>query len=205
MRKSLPFILFALPAIAGATVWTEAGGGPWIPFFGAFSTNHNPGVQVHLRAGTDISIQLPDFLTGIMPFTSEGSIISPFVEVYHTWNSLKEQVWETRDGDTVKSGNMYYIGIGSKLVLNRTETYSFGTSLSLGLVTEYAPTGENIVGGGSHSPPKFTPSVFLGGFATYEALKPLYIFVEYQVESLGDFSGGFTGWHEISLGAGVRF
>ncbi|NPB03672.1 MAG: hypothetical protein GXO39_04585 [Thermotogae bacterium] len=204
--KKLSFLLLLVATPVLGSVWTEVAGGVWLPFFGAFRTNHNIGVQGHVRAGFEFRFDLPQDIANLLPAgVSNIKSFSPLLEVYHTWNSLKEPVWEVQDGDTIKSGNMFYVGAGGRIKTGKSEAYSIGATFSLGLVTEYAPTGDNIIGGGGHAPPKFSPSAFLSLFVSYEALKPLYFLAEYNTETLGDFSYGYTGWHEVSVGVGLRF
>ncbi len=181
----------------------ETGAGPWIPFFGAFNTNHNIGIQAKIRAG--LWITPPDWAIDMLPFIQEGTKVAPFVEVYHTWNQLKESVWEVQDGDTLTSGNMLYIGLGSKVIFNSEGSLSYGTSISMGLLNEYAVSGSNIIGSGSHAPPKFSPSLFLSAFVMYNVTEHFYLFAEGTSESLGSFSGGYTGWAEATAGFGLKF
>jgi len=203
MRKLILGTIFLIPAYAGAEVWAEAGAGPWIPFFGAFSTNHSLGIAAKVKAG--MLTTPPDWLIVSIPFIDPNTRIAPFFEVYHTWNQLKESVWEVEDGDTIKSGNMIYVGLGAKVIFNNHKSLSYGYSMSMGLLNEYPATGSNIVGGGSHSPPKFMPSLFLSAFVIYNVSNHFYLFAEGTSESLGSFTGGYTGWGEATAGFGLRF
>ncbi len=203
MRNIIYGAILLAPAYAGAQVWFEAGAGPWLPFFGAFSTNHNMGIEGKIRAG--FWITPPDRAVDMLPFIQEGTKVAPFVEVYHTWNQLKSIVWEVVDGDTLKSGSMLYLGLGSKVIFNSEGSFSYGTSISMGLLNEYAVSGSNIIGGGSHTPPKFTPSLFVSAFAVYNVSERMYLFAEGTSESLGSFSGGYNGWFELTAGLGLKF
>jgi len=203
MRNLILGTILFIPAYAGADVWAEAGAGPWIPFFGAFSTNHTLGIEAKIRAG--FWFNPPDWAIVNLPFIQPGTKVAPFVEVYHTWNQLKESVWEVQDGDTLTSGNMLYVGLGSKVIFNSDESLSYGTSISMGLLNEYGVSGSNIIGGGSHTPPKFTPSLFISAFVMYNLTKNIYLFAEGTSESLGSFSGGYAGWGEVTAGFGVKF
>ncbi len=203
MRNLLFGTILLTPALAGAQIWVEAGAGPWLPFFGAFNTNHKPGVEARIRAG--VWVEPPDWAVQVFPFLQQGTRIAPFVEVYHTWNQLKPIVWEVQDGDTLTSGNMLYLGLGSKLVLNSEGSVSYGTSISMGLLNEYAVSGTGIIGGGTHTPPSFTPSIFFSAFITYRLSDGLYLFAEGTSESLGSFYDGYTGWFEVTAGFGLRF
>ncbi len=155
--------------------------------------------------GYDVKLSLPDPLRRYLgPLGNAGSF-SPYLVLYHTWNSLKPTVWEVHNGDTVKSGNMLHVGIGGRIYAGDEEGFTYGSFVSLGVVNEYAPTGENVIGGGGHAPPKLLPSLFVGAFVSYRAMKPLYFFGEVASESLGSFSGGYNGWAEVSVGVGLRF
>ena len=205
MRKVALTLVLLVPTGVFAGPWIEGGAGPWLPFFGAFNTNHNLGVEGKVRIGYDVEISLPDFFRQYLGPLGSASAFAPYVVLYHTWNSLKPVVWEVQDGDTVKSGNMLYVGIGGRIYAGGRESFTYGSFVSLGVVNEYAPSGNNIIGGGSHTPPKLSPSLFVGLFASYRALKPLYLFGEVASESLGSFSGGYTGWAEASVGVGLNF
>jgi len=175
-----------------------------MPFFGAFNTNHNFGFQGHVRLGATFEISIPDAIKRSLGPLGSMKSFSPYLEGYHTWNSLKKIVWEVQDGDTVRSGNMFYFGIGGRMGMGSSQSYTYGLNIGLGLLNEYEPTGENTLEGG-HRPPKFSPSVFAGVFFAYEGFKPLYFLVEYNTESLGSFSDGYTGWHEVDFGVGLLF
>ncbi len=206
MRKVLTLLTASLlPLNLSAGVWVEGGAGPWIPFVGAFSTNHNLGIEGKARVGYDIEITLPDFFRQYLGPLGEANAFAPYLVLYHTWNSLKPIVWEVHNGDTVKSGNMLYAGIGGRVYAGDRENFTYGSFVSLGFINEYAPTGDSIIGGGGHTPPKFSPSLFIGVFASYRALKPLYFFGELTSESLGSFTDGYTGWAEASVGVGLTF
>ncbi len=66
MRYLTYGLILIAPAYAGAQVWMEIGAGPWIPFFGAFSTNHNPGIEGRVRAG--FWFNPPDWAAEMLPF-----------------------------------------------------------------------------------------------------------------------------------------
>ncbi len=100
---------------------------------------------------------------------------------------------------------MLYAGLGSKIIFNSEGSLSYGTSISMGLLNEYAVSGSNIIGSGSHTPPRFTPSLFVSAFVAYSISDRMYLFAEGTSESLGSFYGGYSGWFEITAGLGVKF
>ena len=180
-------------ACAHAGVFGEVSGSLWMPFWGAFKFNHNLGAALHARAGWE-------FRPGGRGLELENlgyARFSVFAHVYHSWNSLDRDVWEVQDGKTVKSGNIFFAGVGGRALLLTPGGFSLMVNLSLGIMNEYPPEGT-----GSHFPPKneFISMISIGG--GYHVLEYFYLFLEYLVASPGTYT---DGWHELGAGVGVSF
>ncbi len=188
--------LIASPLMAsGRNVWFEIGGGPWLPMFGSFKNDHDPGVQGRLRIGYDGQFTLSSSLKKWFPPLALFNNVYPFAEVYHSYNRLKTPV------NGVNYGNVAFIGIGGRL-LNSYRNLRYGAHLSIGFLSFYTLN-------------RYSPAGFVGLYGQWN-LRRFYLYAEYNLETSVNLQSSYSidtsltflqrssGWHEIGLGVGFR-
>ncbi len=176
----------------GRSLWMEVGGGPWLPMFGTFKSDHDPGLQGRIRIGYDGRFTVPQALQTWFPPLALFKDAYPFAEVYHSFNRLK----------TGTSGNLLFFGAGGR-VLKNAGSFGYGGQMSLGFLYLY-------------SSKSYQPAGILGIYGRWD-LRSFYLYAEYSLETSVDLRSSYSvdtslsflqrtaGWHEAGVGIGMRW
>ncbi len=184
-------LLLASP-LSARGVWLEVGLGPWLPMFGSYKSDHDPGLHGRMRLGYDGKFTIPSTAKTWFPPLALFQNVYPFAEAYYSSSRLKGAGYE----------GILYAGIGGR-VLHTTGVWGYGFQMSLGVlyvssVRQYKPAG------------------FVGLYGMWD-LKRLYLYAEYSVETSVDLKSSYSvdtslsflqrasGWHEVGVGLGIRW
>ena len=190
---SVVLLFLSSPMWAGKRgMWAEFGFGPWLPMFGTFKSDHDPGLQGRVRIGYDGQFTVPSTMRTWFPPLALFKDVYPFAEAYYSYSRLKGSGQD----------NVLYAGVGGR-ALHSLRTWAYGFQMSLGALY-------------IRSLNRYQPAGFVGLYGRWD-LRRFYLYAEYSLETSVDLRSSYSidtslsflqrtaGWHEVGVGIGVRW